>query len=454
MTTKLSITEQLAQFLCDFTPEQLPASLRNLSKAYILDWLGCALAGRAMEAGKCLLEYANGQGQGECTVFGSKKHTSAEIAALVNGGLCHVTEMDDLHRTSVIHPAAPVISAAFAVAEQREKSGRELLDAVILGYEIAIRIGESVGKSHYKIWHNTSTCGVFGATAAAGYLNGLSKEQMVWAFGNAGTMASGLWEFNEEGAMSKALHAGKAASNGMVAVNLARIGFTGAKHILEGSRGFFVATSQDAEPKKVTIGLSPHMSHYRILTTSIKPYASCRHTHPAIDAVLQIRKQYNIASSQIANIRVETYQAALDLTANPEPHHVYATKFSLPYCVAVALHSGHAGLRAFDPDVIANSEIRDLMKKVTLHHSPAFEQAYPEEWSSSVQLVLDSGEILEQTVTSPKGDPENPLSPEELEKKFYEMLQYVGLESKASILIQQIRQLETLPDLKSILQLL
>ncbi|MBF0287366.1 MAG: MmgE/PrpD family protein [SAR324 cluster bacterium] len=454
METNLSITEQLAQFICEHTPEKIPASLLNGTRGFVLDWLGCVLAGSAFDAGKHLMEYANVQEQGSCTIFGTKQRKGVETAALVNGGLCHVTEMDDLHRTSVIHPAAPVISAAFAVAEQKGKSGRELLDAIILGYEVAIRIGESVGKSHYKIWHNTATCGVFGAAAAAGYLYELSAEQMTWALGNAGTMASGLWEFNAEGAMSKALHTGKAASNGIAAAQLACFGFTGARAILEGKRGFFAATSHDAEPEKVTLGISSSMSHYRILTTSIKPYASCRHTHPAIDAALQLRKQYGIKSSHIAKIQVETYQAALDLTSNPDPAHVYGAKFSLPYCTAVAFHLGHAGLEAFNPEIIANSEICNLMKNVTLCHSPELEVAYPEKWSSSLQVTLHSGETLEHYIDSPKGDPENPLSLDELNQKFYNMLQYVGLESKADALIQQIRKLENLPDLRPVLQIL
>jgi len=318
---------------------------------------------------------------------------------------------------------------------------------VVLGYEVAIRIGEAVGKTHYRIWHNTATCGVFGATAAAGWLLDLSEQQMTWALGNAGTMSAGLWEFNADGAMSKHLHAGRAASSGVLAADLARQGFTGTRRILEGERGFFTATSQDAEPERVVEGLKQGMETYKISGVSIKPHASCRHTHPAIDAALALRQQPGFVLDPIAQVQVETYQAALDLTDNPQPTTPYAAKFSLYYCVACALWRGSAGLSDFTPQAIVDKDVRQLMAKVYLVHSPDLEARYPREWPVRVTVTLADGRALTRTVDAPKGDPENPLSWGELEDKF-RMMMGTDYQGQAEVLIERVRRLDEVEQIK------
>jgi len=210
-----TLTEQLADQLITWRAEGLPDSTREAASYYFTDWLGSAIAGSVTVPGQMLLDYAASQPHGGCTVVEAENSVSAEVAALVNGGLSHIVEMDDLDRTSVLHPATVVIPAAVAIAEREEASGHALLDAITIGYEIAIRVGEAVGKEHYRYFHNTGTCGIFGAAAAVGWLLDLSAEQFVWAFGNAGTQAAGLWQFNTDGDMSKHLHAGMAASHGL-----------------------------------------------------------------------------------------------------------------------------------------------------------------------------------------------------------------------------------------------
>jgi 2-methylcitrate dehydratase PrpD len=277
---------------------------------------------------------------------------------------------------------------------------------------------------------------------------GLSEQQMTWALGSAGTMASGLWEFNADGAMSKHLHAGRAASSGVLAADLARQDFTGARHILEGERGFFTATSQDAEPGRVVKGLKHGMETYQISGVSIKPYASCRHTHPAIDAVLALRQQPGFALDQIVKVEVETYQAALDLTDKPQPNTPYAAKFSLSYCVARALWWGSAGLSDFTPEAIVDKNVRHLMAKVSLVHSPELEARYPKEWPVRVTVILADGHTLTKTVYAPKGDPETPLSWDELEDKFQKMVAGTDYQGQAEALIEQVRRLDEVEQVK------
>jgi len=448
MQARPSLTERLSTFLVVTKSTDFPPSVVDDAKYYTLDWLGSAIAGTVTEPGRMLLAHARVQAGQGATVIGLGEQRNADLAALTNGGLSHIVEMDDLDRASVVHPAAPIIPAALAVAERERASGLDFLTAMVLGYEVAIRIGEAVGKTHYRIWHNTATCGVFGATAAAGWLLGLSEQQMTWALGNAGTMSAGLWEFNADGAMSKHLHAGRAASSGVLAADLAWQGFTGARHILEGERGFFIATSQDAEPERVVEGLKHGMGTYKISGVSIKPHASCRHTHPAIDAALALRRQPGFALDQIAQVQVETYQAALDFTGNPQPITPYAARFSLYYCVACALWRGSAGLGDFPPQAIVDKDVRHLMSKVSLVHSPELEARYPREWPVRVTVTLADGRALTRAVDAPKGDPENPLSWEEMENKFRMMMAGTDYQGQAEALMERVRRLDEVEQVK------
>ena len=451
MDDKPSLTEQISAFLAATKSTDLPPSVVDDAKYYTLDWLGSAIAGAVTEPGWMLLAHAASQmGQG-ATVIGLGEERNADLAALTNGGLSHIVEMDDLHRASVVHPAAPIIPAALAMAEREGRSGLDFLTAVVLGYEVAIRIGEAVGRSHYRFWHNTATCGVFGAAAAAGWLLGLDEEQMVWALGNAGTMAAGLWEFMADGAMSKHLHAGRAASSGLLAADLARRGFSGARRILEGERGFFAATSLDARPELVTQGLAPGMAGYKISGVSIKPYPSCRHTHPAIDAALTLHRQHGLEPGQIARVEVETYQAALDLIDNPNPTHPYAAKFSLQYCVACALARGRVGLDDFRPEALEDETVRRLMAKVSVGFSQELDSHYPQGWPARVRIALDDGREFTQLVQVPKGDPGNPLSWAELEEKFRLLTTGTSYEEVADALIEGVNRLERLEKAQQLL---
>lgn len=412
--TTISLTEQLAAQLIAWRSEGLPDETTEAAAYYFTDWLGSAIAGSVTEAGQMLLDYGCSQPNGDCTIIESKKFVSAEVAALINGGLSHIVEMDDLDRASVVHPATVVIPAALAMAERTGASGRDLFNAITIGYEVSIRVGEAVGKEHYRYFHNTATCGIFGAAAAAGWLLDLRAEQFVWAFGNAGTQAAGLWQFNRDGDMSKHLHAGMAASHGLAAADLAARGFTGARHILEGDRGFFAATAPDAEPTLVChkLGTAP----FKIFGVSIKPHASCRHTHPAIDAALAIRQK--LGDGKISACRIDTYQAAINLCDNVNPQTPYAAKFSLHYCVAAALLTGEAGLQSFTPEQIQSTAVQQLLARTSVTLNAKYEKRYPVQWATRVGVKLADGSTLTDEVTHPKGDPENALSLGELEGKF------------------------------------
>ena len=435
-----SITGELARALVGLRRRGDSEPALDAASSMLLDWLGSALAGCATAPGATLLAYGDAEPEGGATVIGGKGARSAETAAFVNGALSHIVEMDDVDRGSVLHPGAVVIPAALAVAEVRAKSGRELLSAIVTGYEVAIRIGEAVGKKHYHFFHNTSTCGVFGAAAAASRLLDLDEERMVWALGNAGTQASGLWEFNAEGAMSKHLHAGRAASNGVLAAFLAERGFTGPSRILEGERGLFRATAPDADPDRVVAGLG--VEKLKVHGVSLKPHASCRHTHAAIDCALALRPR--IGTERIETIAVDTYAATLALCDRPRPSTPYEAKFSLQFCVASAVLRGDAGLGAFGEDSIRDSRIRELTSKVHARIEGEIEARYPAEWPARVRVCLANGATLDAETRYPKGDPENPLSRTEIEEKFSTLAAFGGFEGASNGFREWVRSLPRL----------
>jgi 2-methylcitrate dehydratase PrpD len=420
-----SLTEQLATALTAVNPANLTAEDTRFAKLFVLDWLASAVAGTATGPGRMLIEEGRDRGCGDCRVLGIADGRDAEVAALVNGGLSHIVEMDDLDRGSVVHPGTVVIPAALAATEATGGSGGRFLLAVIAGYEAAIRIGLAVGRSHYRYWQNTATCGTFGSAAAAGIAFGLSAEQMTWALGNAGSVAGGLWQFNHDGAMTKHLHAGRAAANGLLAARLAMRGFTGAREILEGPQGFFAAMSVDAHPSCVTAGLDRGLGAggcgWKIGGVSIKPHASCRHTHPAIDAAHALRERLDTGVGDIRRVRVETYGTALQVTDAPRPTNVYQAKFSLQYCTAQALLYGRVGLHDFGDAHLTDPAIRGLMTRIELAVDPAMDAAYPTVWAARVSAELADGTTSAVTVEAPKGDPENPVGWDEVVAKFRDL---------------------------------
>lgn len=422
-----SLSEQLADWQIARRGEGFQPADLEAARLLVMDWLGSALAGLGTDTGRIFLDYARQQPAGRVTLLGLEEGRAVEVAALCNGAVSHIVEMDDVERASVTHPGAVVVPAALATAERAGASGHDLLAAVVAGYEIMVRVGAALGPEHYYHFHNTATAGAFGAAAAAGWLLKLDRERLVWALGNAGTQAAGLWQFNEEGALTKPLHPGRAAANGVLAATLSRLGLTGARHIMEGERGFFAGLAPHGEPLKVVEHLGEPGESLRVHAISIKPHASCRHTHAPIDAAIALHAQ--LASvDDIDTVSVDTYRAALTLCDKPDPHSAPDAKFSLQYCVATALRHGRVGLTQFDPAALSDPTVRALLERVTVTADPAREAAYPATWSAGVTVRLRDGRTVQAAQDRPRGDPENPLSASELTDKFRQLAAYGGLD--------------------------
>jgi 2-methylcitrate dehydratase PrpD len=442
---------KLADFIHSISFADLGQQTVRMARLALLDWLGSVARGGQEQPAKIARSLLIDQGGNpQATVLPSGEKTSVLNAALANGIASHVLEVDDVHRGSIIHCGAVVIPAALAAAEMTRASGRKLIEALVVGYEVATRIGEAVTPSHYYFWHNTGTCGTFGACAAASKLLGLNREQLVWALGSAGTQAAGLWEFLADGAMSKHLHPGKAAQNGLLAALFASRGFTGATAILEGKRGFCRAMAPEFNLDRITdsLGKPP----YKIEDNSFKIHSSCRHTHPAVDIALDLASSHNLEPSDITGIEVRTYKTALDITDTPEPETVYAAKFNLPFCVALALARRSCGLEDFSDDSLRDPEIRALSQRVKPIADDAFTSLYPGKWAAAMEISTRSGDVLRGRSDFPLGDPENPASDKLLAEKFRRLASDSWGDERTGSLIRTVMELEVVEDMSLLFQ--
>jgi 2-methylcitrate dehydratase PrpD len=434
------VTRQLAETLAQTRWSALPTEIAHHARRAVLDWLGSALAGALEPPARMAQQVARGLGaSNEATIFAARRG-SAPAAALANGVSSHILELDDVHKGSTLHPAAPVIPAALAVAEREHRDGRAFLLAVVLGYEAALRIGEAVNPSHYRFWHPTGTAGTFGAAAAAGSLLGLDAARMTDALGTAGTQAAGLWEFNVDGAMSKHLHPGKAAFNGVLAADLARAGFTGASRILEGERGFFRATSETHDATRITDGLG---TRWKIAENCYKLHACCGHTHTAIDCALDLAP----APETIESIEIETYGPGYAIAGNPRPATPYQAKFSIAYCTAAALADGCCGLEQFTASRLADPVITALLERTRVRIAEDLTARYPAAWPARLAIRLCDGSTLHAAADYPRGNPENPVSTEALEEKFRGLIAPRYGAAAAEHAIEAVRALESCADM-------
>jgi len=425
-------SQQLAAFAASLRFEDIPDAVVRRAEDLFLDWFGSALAGKTGRPVQAIESFARlmGPQDGPCEVLISRRRSTPLFAAMVNAASSHFAEQDDVHNGSVFHPAAVVFPVALAIAQSIGASGRDLLAASVAGYEVGIRVGEFLGRSHYKIFHTTGTAGTVAAAAAAGHLLKLSPEQMLHAFGSAGTQAAGLWEFLRDAADSKQLHTAHAASAGLGAAYLARDGFTGARRILEGTQGMAAGMSRDADPAKLTAGLG---ERWALAETSFKFHASCRHTHPAADALLQVVKAHGLRPEDIVRVTARVHQGAIDVLGPVvDPRTVHQAKFSMGTVLGLIAEFGNAGLREFD-GFYNDPRIASFRGKVEMVLDQEVDQAYPARWIGKVTVHTADGRTLEGRVDEPKGDPGNTLSRDELEGKALRLAEFADAASPAEM---------------------
>lgn len=413
-----TLTEHLAALV------RRPAAAEDLEAAalHLLDWLGCALAGAATAEGRALAEVAGGP-----PPFARAGRGGAEDAWVL-GGLGSLLEMDDVHRAALLHPG-PVVWAA-AVALPPPGDGRRLLAAGLAGYEAMVRLGQAVGPGHYALFHNTGTCGGFGAAAAAAALLDLPEAAAVSAFGHAGSLAAGLWQCRNEPGATKHLHVAEAARRGVVAARAAAAGLGGPRAILEGPQGVFAALAPGGEPALVTA--APE-APWALHATSFKPWPACRHAHAAIDAALALRPGL---AGPPRRIRIETYADAVLFCDRPAPRDPAEARFSLQHAVAAALALGPPALDAFEAPALGRPDLAALRAACTVAADPAFTARYPGRFGARVTVEDAAGRSLTAEVPDAWGDPENPLAPADVAAKFHALAAAAGLSPATATAIE------------------
>ncbi|MCO5159182.1 MAG: MmgE/PrpD family protein [Aquamicrobium sp.] len=404
------VTATLAAFAAGTATEGVPPQVSERALALASDLVGSIVraAGEA-ESTPAVLAMLRRMGldsDGPCTVFGLNRRYGAAAAALLNGTLGHSLDFDDTHADSSLHPSAPVVPAAFAAAELTDASGAELLAAIVVGFEVACRLGMALDPTaHYaRGFHPTATAGTFGAAAAAGRLFGLNAAQMESAFGVAASQASGSLQFLENGAWNKRYQVGEAAMKGLMAASLAAEGFHGASQALEGRHGFLRGYSDGADLSRAVAGLGETWETLRI---GVKPYPACRYTHAAVDGLLTLRARHNLAAADVTRISVGLHRNGMALVGDPaaakrRARSIVDGQFSMPFAAAIALTRGRFGWD--DYDLLGRPEIDALCDRVETFRDESLEGlSHP---FGATLAVEACGERLSLRIPDPSGEPD------------------------------------------------
>lgn len=417
--------EHLAEFVSEFQAKHCPDHVVKAVRFCVFDTVSAALGGSdnpmLKSIRKTFRTYEETPSPAS-TVWGRDTDpASLRTAVFFNAMASHALELDDVHTGSKTHIGTVVIPAAWGLCEYLHKSGAELLEAVLCGYEVMARIGMGFGVSGHrnKGWHVTGTAGTFGAAAACGKLLGFTPEQMLYAFGLAGTQSCSTWAFLSDSATNKVLHPARAAASGLDSCILVQGGMRGSAHILDAADGGIFPMMSDAfDYSLVDKDLG---SVYEIMNMDKKPYPCCRSIHCAIDAAIQLKEEWNPEPDSIESILVETYEVGLKQcglsSGSLHPKLPTEAKFSTPYAVACALLTGNVGLSDFEPQMIQNDERQKLLERVKVVESPEFTSQYPAHWGCRMTLFLKDGRSGQALIRDASGSVASPLSVEAMKRK-------------------------------------
>jgi 2-methylcitrate dehydratase PrpD len=446
-------TRALAEFTAGLRYEALPEPVVARTEELFLDWVAATLAARGQHPIPAFERFVATMGPsgGSAELLGGRGRSSAYFAAWLNAAASHTVEQDDLHNGSVLHPGTVVFPPALAAVQDRGGSGRDLITAAVAGYEVGIRVGEYLGRSHYRVFHTTATAGTLAAAAAVARVLGLDERRTLYALGSAGTQAAGVWEFLRDAADSKQLHTAHAAAAGLASAYLAGDGVTGAQRILEGRQGLGIALSKDVDVDRLTHGLG---RRWALLETSFKFHASCRHTHPAADALLGLMQRERLGHAEIRSVVAHVHQSAIDvLGAVGTPSSVHQAKFSMGTVLGLIAVHGAAGLEEFRDHALSDPRVRQFAERVRMVLSPEVEAAYPGRWLGRIELTTEDGRVLYGATDAPKGDPDNTLERAALEDKLHRLARFSGAASASEIdaLIARLWRLHATPRITALL---
>lgn len=443
---------RLAQFCVDTRFEELPAALVEQAKRHILDTFGAALAGAGSDVARQAHQVFKGEA-GSTLVWGTGQRVGAAQAAMLNGIAAHALELDDTggcdHSGAVVLPAVmAALSMSTLSVSEASIDGRELITAVVIGYEIGRRVLEACGSysAHNGAgWHSTATCGVFGAAAASARILGLDAQQTLSALGIAGSFSGGLWAFIHDGSQSKRLHSGRAAEGGLLAARFAQQGITGPTKLFDDVWGGFLKTlaADTAAPE----ALDAELGHvWKLARCSIKPYAACRGTHSAIDALGLLLDQLQVSAEQVEDVQVSLCGFLQDMCGGQDVSTLQAAQMSLRYALAARLLHGHCRLEAYDDEQRRHPRIAHWMSRIRLEVAPQLS----EDGEPVVSVRTVDGRQASLCVEVPLGAPGNPLSDAALEEKFFSLAGRVIPLQQAKELLEQLWRLEELESVRAL----
>ena len=452
------ITRRLAEFAAEIDYASLGSDVAERTRMLLMDQVGISIRGRndaGLSASMAAALRHLGLGSGNASVIGDGASYAPPAAALFNGNLGHSLDFDDTHASGSIHPSAPIVPAALAAAEMVGANGRTVIAAIVAGYEVQIRLSLALNPSeHYRQgFHPTATCGVFGAAAAAGRVLGLDPSQMEDALGLCGSLAAGSMQFLVDGAWNKPFHTGYAAMNGLVAACMAREGFRGAREAIEGRAGFLHAYAPNANPELATADLGERWETLRI---AIKPYPSCRYSHAPVDALIALRDEHDIDWRDVESVEIGLSRTGWDIIGDPEeekqrPATYVDGQFSMPFCAAVALRDGTLTWDSYNTHV-GNPDTLNLCRRVHTVVDDRAEADFPDQMSGLAKVTTAHG-VYERYVQTPKGEPENFLSREELKAKFDGLAApYMGA-NRREALAEALLAIDRIEDIAEVLRM-
>lgn len=425
----MTIAQQYADYALSLSYDDLPAGVVDHAKKLILDIMANAIGGHEWsESGPPILDGVrklNRSGTG-ATVLVSGEQMAPEWASLANGGFSHSLDYDNHHAKGVIHAGSSVVNTALAAGEENGSSGKELITAVVIGYEIACRLAMGLGphSSHEMGFHPTGTCAVFSSAAIIGRLRGMSADQIVNAMGLGGSMAAGSMQYVVNGAWNKRMHTGLAPHSAFVATALASTGFVGADEVFEGTQGFFQGYALRPTPERATEGLG---SSYETLEVAIKPFSLCRYTHQALDLIIELTKEREIDSQDVRSVVIDMPTYGVQLCGSPieakrNPTSQVDAQFSGPFAVALALTERKAGMDDFTRvlDQGLSDEFKRLMSVTDVRQADDLDAIHPEFWPGRVTLDI-AGDTVERYSKHMLGEKERPMDMSGVQAKFTEL---------------------------------
>lgn len=447
-------TLRLSELIVKTSFEDIPPGAIKEAKRRIADIIGIGLSGSTTEVGKKIIRFSVAKGgAGKATIWGSGNHINPAYAALANGTMTFHLELDDVHRTSHSHPGVSVIPTAIALCEEYGLSGKELLLAIVLGYDVLIRVGKAVSPSIYvdRVFMAPGTLAIIGATTAATKLHKFNIQTTAQVLGTASFLGPlAPFEAYVRGTGVKETIMGWANFVAINSVELAVYGFNGPVTAIEGDFGYCKAIAERCNLDRIFNGIG---KIFEIVNTGIKPYACCRQHHTAVDIILELKKKYNLAAEDVEIIIDRTFLVA-SRGKEKNPTTIAGAKYSAPYIIAVALTFGKVWREQFTTHLINNSNIQSLASKVQVKADKELDALYDEKWPSIIEITTKKGQILSARRDLPKGEPEYPISDSELKDKFLSLAIDAVTRDRANKIWEAIFELENINNINDLTSLL